>query len=120
MKFEFAKYTEITDFAHKVNPEYQSSGYTRIFICPDVCTFWLCRLLPNTNEEYEEEEGVFVMERNNIEKEDKLETLTKKRLTQILEDDDFSNWDVFEAQSEEEAVELLDDGFGILNLKENT
>lgn len=36
MIFEFAKYTEITDYAFKVNPSYKDDGYVRFFICPDV------------------------------------------------------------------------------------
>ena len=31
LKFEFAKYTEITDLAFKINPNYKKSGYIRFF-----------------------------------------------------------------------------------------
>ena len=56
MEFDFAKYTEITDYAFKINPEYKKSGYIRLFICPDVWDFWFVRILQGYNEEYEKED----------------------------------------------------------------
>lgn len=32
MNFEFAKYTEITDFAFEINPNYKKEGFVRFFI----------------------------------------------------------------------------------------
>jgi hypothetical protein len=54
MNFEFAKYTEITDYAMKHNPDYKASGYERIFICPDVWDFWLVRILKGYRNDEEE------------------------------------------------------------------
>lgn len=67
MEFEFAKYTEVTDYAFKVNPNYKNEGFIRFFICPDVWDFWFVRILEGYNEEYDEEEGSFILERNKIE-----------------------------------------------------
>ena len=54
MEFQFAKYTEITDYVFKVNPDYKNNNYVRFFICPDVWDFWFVRILKGF--EYDEEE----------------------------------------------------------------
>lgn len=116
MTFEFAKYTEITDYVRERRPDMFDGGYTRFFICPDVNDFWLARILTNTNKRYNHEDGVFLMERNNISK-SKRENLTMRRLAQIIDEDDGSCWDQEEAESEQECIEMIDGGWGILNLK---
>lgn len=118
MKFEFAKYTEITDLAFKVNPSYKKDGYIRFFICPDVWDFWLCRILTNTNEEYEYEEGCFLLERNKIEMSKKAEDLTIQKVKSIILEDDGSNWDIQSSYDIEKLIEMIDGGFGINNLIE--
>lgn len=117
MNFEFAKYTEITDLAFRVNPEYKKNNYVRLFICPDVWDFWLVRILEGVNEEYENEEGSFILERNKIQMNTKGETLTVSKVTKILKEDDFSNWDNVQGYDIEELINELDDGFGIINRK---
>jgi len=115
MEFEFAKYTEITELYKKHSLSLQDGdGYIRFFICPDVHTFWLARVIEGFNESYEKEEGSFLIERNNIEKKDRSEKLTKQKVVDIIEDDDFSNWDIYECQSMEEVIDILDDGNGIV------
>lgn len=116
MKFEFAKYTEITDLAFEVKPSYKNDGYIRFFICTDVNDFWFVRVLENTNEEYAIEEGVFLLERNNIGK-TKTETLNINKVKKLIEEDDLSNWDIQQYDTMEELIEDLDAGFGINNLK---
>lgn len=116
MKFEFAKYTEITDLAFEVKPAYKDEGYIRFFICPDVNDFWLVRVLEGFNEEYKKEEGVFLLERNNIGK-TKTETLNTNKVKKIIEEDDLSNWDLQEYTTIEKLIEDLDAGYGINNLK---
>jgi len=118
MKFEFAKYTEITDLAFKVRPEYKGEGYIRFFICPDVHTFWFIRLLKGVNEHYETEEGSYLLERNNIDKDFKGEKLTIAKVKEIIENDCGDNWDFEQDFDLEELIDNLDDGFGILNRKE--
>ena len=120
MEFKFAKYTEITDYAFKVNPDYQNDSYVRFFICPDVWDFWLIRILEGYDEEYDKEEGSFILERNKIEMDNKGETLSIRKLNKILKEDDFSNWDMQQGYDIEELIDQLDDGFGILNRKQVT
>lgn len=118
MTFEFAKYTEITDYALEHFPEYKRNNYCRVFICWDVNDFWLVRVLSDTNGDFEPEPGTFVMERNNIPK-DKGEKLTLSKVRRILAEDDFSNWDYEVGQDIEQMITTyLDQGFGVLNRKE--
>lgn len=116
MEFEFGKYTEVTELAHEVNPEYKSSSYSRIFLCTDTHDFWLARILVGFNEEYEKEEGSFVLERDKISKDYKAEILTKSKAIELLENDSFENWDLQTSNDEDELIEMVDGGWGILNL----
>lgn len=118
MIFEFAKYTEITDYALKVNPEYEKSGYVRFFICPDVWDFWFVRILKDVNEDYEKEEGCFVLERNKVEMNTKGERLTLSKLHNIIMEDDGDNWDMQSGYDIEKLIDMLDCGFGINNRNE--
>lgn len=118
MKFEFAKYTEITDLAFEVNPDYKNEGYIRFFICPDVHDFWFVRILEGYNEEYEKEEGCYLLERNNVEKRSKHDTLTVERVKSIIKNDAGDNWDILEGYDLDDLIDALDGGFGILNLKD--
>src|SRR5690606_16759214 len=98
MNFEFAKYTEITDYAFKLNPSYKNDKYVRFFICPDVWDFWFVRILKGY--EYDEERGYvenpenYILERNKIEMDRKCQKLTLSKVKQIIEEDDGSNWDL--------------------------
>jgi hypothetical protein len=117
MKFEFAKFTEVTDFAFRVNTEYKESGYTRIFICSDTNDFWLARVLKNYGEDYEEIEGSYILEREKIPKENKGQSLTISRTRQILKEDTFENWEYFVFDNIEDVIDRIDGGFGINNLE---
>ncbi len=117
MKFEFAKYTEITDYAFKVNPNYKNDGFIRFFICPDVWDYWFVRILEGYNEEYEKEEGSFILERNKVEKDERGENLSMRKLEKIISEDDGSNWDLQQSYDLSELIDMLDEGFGINNLK---
>lgn len=116
MKFECGKYTEITELAFKVNPSYKNEKYIRFFICPDVEDTWFVRLLDGFNEEYEPEEGSYILERNNVPNDYKCQKLTIDRVRQIIEDDDGCNWDYQVSDDVDELIDMLDDGFGIHNL----
>ena len=119
MEFQFGKFTEITDLAYEVNPNYKKEGYIRFFICPDVNDFWFVRVLKDINVDYEKEEGVLLLERNNIWKQ-KAETLDINKVKKIIEEDDGSNWDIKQYRSIENLIEDIDGGFGILNLKKES
>jgi hypothetical protein len=122
MEFEFAKYTEITDYAFKVNPNYKNEGFVRFFICQDVWDFWFVRILKgyeNDDEQgYVENPENYILERNKIEMDRKGQKLTLSKVKQIIEEDDGSNWDLEQGYDIEELVDMLDDGFGIINRKE--
>lgn len=118
LTFEFGKYTEITDLAFETNPNYKNEGYIRFFICPDVWDFWFVRILKDTNEEYETEEGCFLLERNKIEMSRKGENLTVSKVKQIILEDDGGNWDMMESHDLQELIKEIDGAFGIHNLKD--
>jgi len=113
--FEFAKYTEITDFAFRLRPNYKKEGYVRFFICPDVHDTWFVRILEGYNEDYEKKEGSFLLERNKISNEHKGQRLTIQRVKRIILDDDGSNWDVKSDYEIENLIDIIDGGFGIIN-----
>lgn len=115
MLFEFAKYTEVTELAHKVNPAYKSNNYSRVFLCSDTKGVWLSRILEGVNGDYESCEGVYLVERDYIEHNRKHEKLSLARAQQILVDDEFENWDYVECGSLEDALEVIDGGYGINN-----
>lgn len=121
MEFEFAKYTEITDYALKVNPNYKDEGFVRFFICQDVWDFWFVRILKgyedDEDEGYIENEDNYILERNKIEMDKKGQKLTLSKLKQIIQEDDGSNWDLQQGYDIEKLIDMLDDGFGILNRK---
>ena len=116
MQFEFGKYTDITELAFEVNPSYKRDGFVKFFICPDVWDFWFVRIVSNTNGDYEYEEGSYVLERNKIEMSKKGEKLTKQKVRNIISEDDGSNWDFEQSYSLEDLIEMVDGGFGILNI----
>ena len=122
MEFNFAQYTEITDYAFKVNPNYKNEGYVRFFICPDVNDFWFVRVLVGSR--YDDIEGYvdcdnhYILERNNIPNSKKAENVTLSKLRKIIEEDDGSSWDLKQGYDLEELIDMLDDGFGIINRKE--
>lgn len=118
MEFKFAKYTEVTDFALVNNPEYACSGYTRFFICPDVWDAHCIRVLPGFNRDYEKDENCILVEYEKFDNDHKGQSMTPQRLKRLVEDDGMENWDYHIMYSMEEVIDSLNDGFGILNLKE--
>jgi len=113
MKFEFGKYTEVTKLAHSINPEYTNNNYSRIFICWDTNVFWLARILPGVNMEYENDSHSFLLERERIDK-DRTDNLGYKSVKNILQNDSFENWDCVDATSESELIDIIDGGYGII------
>ena len=113
MKFEFAKYTDVTEMAFRNNPEYESNSYIKIYLCPDVNDVWLARILEGVNEDYEPEEGSYILEREKIPNDVKGQKMTISRAINIIKEDSFENWDIEVSEDLEELIEMLDDGFGI-------
>lgn len=117
MKFEFGKYTEVTDLAFEINPQYKSDKYIRFFICPDVFDTWFVRILKGYDKNYEINECSYLLERNSIPNDYKGQALTIERVKKIIKNDDGSNWDIYQDNSLDKLIDDLDEGFGINNLK---
>ena len=116
MKLEFAKYYDITAVAKAHNADYNQ--YEKIFVCVDTNNFWIARVLKGyTNDEnngYEPNENGVILERNKIDKQTKASGIERhSQLIKVLNDDDMGNWDCENIDTVEQAVEMLDDGFGI-------
>ena len=118
--FDFAKFTEVTALAFKVNPLYEENNYSRLFVCCDTHVFWIARIMPDTDENFEHCKGSYVVEREQIDKPSKAKNLSAISAAKLLKDDDFCNWDCDCYQSLEAAIEAIDGGFGINNLVEQT
>lgn len=116
MTFEFAKATEVTEFAFEKRPSYADECYKRFFVCPDVHVTWFFRLLEGFDGEYNREEGSFILERSRISNYYKGQPMTISRLTKIIKDDDLSNWDYQHSIYVDDLIEMVDGGFGINNL----
>lgn len=119
MELKFARYTDVTAFAKKVNPEYEKQNYQKVLVYLDTFDYWVVRILKDINEDYEKQDGVFLLDRDKVEKENKSDKLNIKTLEDLLINDEFENYDTFQRNSLDELMELLDDGFGIDELDEN-
>lgn len=117
MNFEFAKYTEVSEFAKREFAE-QYESYSRLFICPDVWDFHFIRVMPGMGEDYVPNERAILVEYEKFPMDLKGEKLTISKLRRLLFEDDLSNWDYHVLYSMEDVIESIDQGFGILNLSE--
>lgn len=156
---EFAKYynvTKLVDEMIKKNeidsyPIEEKDKFVGVYVCMDTNDFWISRISKDLNEDYDYEEGIYLVERNKIsvyDIMDKLHEMFKKPLPEfsgkelsyqmknkchdyfkrfktkdicraviMLDDwDGLSNWDNCEAESLEDAIDIIDGGFGILPL----
>lgn len=114
MKFEFGKYTEITDLYKKHSEALsEGDGYIKFFICLDVNDIWLIRVIEDMNSDYEEEIGSYLLERNNIPKERKSDDLTLPKVIEIIKNDEFDNWDVEQYEDLDMLMEDVDGGYGL-------
>jgi len=116
MKLEFGKYTDITNLAKKTNPELFEQ-YERVYVCPDTRNWWLSCILKGYNEDYERDEDSWLIERAMIEYQTERLTnaclVNPRYLRSILADWEGDCWDNCQTGSFEEAVEIVDGGFGI-------
>lgn len=117
--FSFAKFTEVTPLAFKVNPQYEANGYTRVFVCEDTHVFWVARIMAGFDEDYEPSAGSYLVERNQVDKNHKGEKLTGLVTLKLLKHDEFDNWDYAAYSSLDDAIESIDGGYGILCLQDN-
>lgn len=94
---KFAKYYDVSG----VVEEMQSGGeidcyptgddkFSGVYVCMDTNDFWICRINKGYNEEYEPEDGKYLVERNKIsiyDVMDKLHELYRKKLPEFKEGD---------------------------------
>ena len=155
---EFAKYYNVSDIVDDMIKNEEIDCYPTgedkfegVYVCMDTNDFWISRINKGYNEEYEEDENKYLVERNKIsiyDVMDKLHEMYGKKLPEFKEDEIFyiqknkvhdylrkfstlniikaviilddydglSNWDCCEADSLEEAIEIIDGGYGILKI----
>lgn len=156
---EFAKYYNVTELVDDMQkkeeidsyPTGENDKFVGVYVCMDTNDFWISRINKGYNEEYEREEGKYLVERNKFsiydvmdklyewygkklpefnekdlgyEQKNKVHNYLKKfkskdicRAVIFLDDfDGLSNWDNYEANSLEEAIDIIDGGYGILPL----
>lgn len=148
MSIKFAKYYNVTELVNKMISEDKLDCYkdvidllTGVYICNDTNDFWVARINKNLNEDYEEEDGIYLIERNMIAKYDVIkkvcdefnkeeprrytrfnihdfinETSENELFQAVLLIDDFNcleNWDNCQCNSLREAVDTLADIYGI-------
>lgn len=148
----FAKYYNVTRLVDDMQKKEEIDTYPTevkdkfvgVYVCMDTNDFWISRISKDVNEDYDYEEGIYLVERNKFDiytVADKLFELYNKRLPTdlnkntchgyfdqfkakdicraviMLDDwDGLSNWDNCEAESLEDAIDIIDGGFGILPL----
>ena len=116
MKLEFGKYTEITKFAKSVNEEFFGQ-YEKVYICPDTQNWWLSCILKGYNSEYERDDRACLIERDSIDYETERllpKYLTFKNVKKIVEEWEGECWDNTQVSTLEEAIDIIDGGFGII------
>lgn len=122
MEFRFAQYTEVTDLVFEMYPSLKDDGYERFFICPDTNDYWVCRIIKGFDDEYSEDADSYLLERNKIGRwHDKGLDYTLSRIKKVITMDfeDGGNWDYQQSYDVNKLIEMVDGGFGILNLKES-
>lgn len=155
---EFAKYYNVSNLVEKMQKAEEIDCYPTdndkfegVYVCMDTNNFWISRINNGYNEEYNREDGKYLVERNKIsiyDVMDKLHELYSKKLPDFKENDlqfemknkchdylkkfkakdickavillddydGLSNWDCYETDSLEKAIEIIDGGYGILPL----
>lgn len=145
---EFAKYYNASKVVedllkdNKIMDDWNS--FKGVYVCSDTNDFWVCRITEGYNEDYEQEEGSWLIERNKINKyhlvdfinekfnksikindrfelHDYFRRINSKQVVKyvILYDDEqgLENWDNEQTYSLEDCISMIDDGHGIINIK---
>ena len=115
MKLEFGKYTDVTNLAKEVNPDYLGDYY-KVYICPDTENWWLACVQKDINDDYEREVGTYLIERDLIEYDTpklRNEFLSKENVVNVLKNRNGDFWDATEFSSFEDVVDSVDGGYGI-------
>lgn len=126
MRFEFARYTDVTKYAKKLSADNGDMSeykiYDKILICPDTDDTWIAKIQTGYDSDFEKVEGAVIIERNNIEgfgaKWTDIKSSNYAYAMLMADMEDGCNWDVTDCESVEDAIEMLDDGFGIIKEEE--
>jgi hypothetical protein len=147
MSLQFLKNYNVTNLIEKNKEKlmaYKDIGYKGIYIAMDVLDMHLFRILSGYNEEYEKEDGVYLVEAERIPKYEVCEKLLETKnginkainsrnevnetinkynkedilLCTLLIDAErgLENWENEKCFSLEEAIKIIDQGYGIINL----
>ena len=94
---EFAKYYDVSKIVDDMQTKEEIYGYPTgedkfisIYVCMDTNDFWICRILKGYNEEYEQDENMYLVERNKFsiyDVMDKLYDQFGKRLPEFKENE---------------------------------
>lgn len=143
---EFAKAYNVTKLVRENLDKllsYGGAGYEAIYIAEDTHDMQVYRVIKGYNEDYEEEDGAYLVEREKISKYDVVEKLYEMGvhsvenvndrclvdeifkicgvgdvlLCTLLLDDErgLENWDNRECLSLDEAIDIIDGGFGVID-----
>lgn len=130
---EFAKYYDVSKIVDDMQTKEEIYGYPTgedkfisIYVCMDTNDFWICRILKGYNEEYEQDENMYLVERNKFsiyDVMDKLYDQFGKRLPEFKENElscvqknkvhDY--FGKFKTKDIIKAVIILDDEDGLTN-----
>ena len=110
--FEFAKATDITEYA-KERFAFMYKEYEKVYIVPDTNDYHILRILGGYNEDYEKEDGVWLLEENLIPKQKGEGVSSLRQLHSILMKDDGGNYDFIVRHCIDDCIEKVDGGFGI-------
>ncbi len=121
MKFEFARYTDVTAYAKRLSSDEcynEYDVYDKILICPDTNDTWIAKIQTGYDSDFEKVEGAVIVERNNIEgfgaKWTDITSPNYAYAMLMADMEDGCNWDVNDYDSVRDALEDLDGGFGII------
>jgi len=121
MKFEFARYTDVTKYAKKYSKDKSFNEYVvyeKILICPDTHDCWVAKIQVGYNEQFEKDPDKVIIERNKLDGMgarwgDITDPMYCREVLRL--DIEYGcYWDVIEYDTIEEAIEDLDGGFGII------
>lgn len=97
LDMEFAKYYDVSKVVDEMQIKKEIDSYPTgddkfvgVYVCMDTNDFWISRILKGYNEEYEEDENMYLVERNKIsiyDVMDKLHELSGKRLPEFKENE---------------------------------
>ena len=85
---EFAKYYNGTKVLTQLLEDnkvfsYQEGYCKGVYVCSDTHDIWICRILENMNEDYDTEKGVWLVERNKIDKYELIDFINENDLNDI-------------------------------------